>query len=226
MSTRRDRAAQAVADAIWLGLNEYNRDEAYRIADWVLAEVDRVPDISELIEASSLGTPGAKALRDSVSDERVQRVLDIADQVRGGERALDIANRVRAVKWGDKIIDPAEVEFVLDTQTDDGAVRSPATPRAVPHPAARAGVTGWRPAPSSPVLPRSFLLFRTRDITGMSGTGVVAWGVEFPDGTAALRWNTAHPSTVAWPSVDDIVAVHGHQGATVIRWLDTTIGGN
>ena len=33
-------------------------------------------DIDSLIEASSLGTPAAKAFRDSVSDEDVQRVMD------------------------------------------------------------------------------------------------------------------------------------------------------
>ncbi len=32
--------------------------------------------IDELIEASSLGAPAAKALRESVSDEDVQRIVD------------------------------------------------------------------------------------------------------------------------------------------------------
>jgi hypothetical protein len=137
--------------------------------------------------------------------------------------------------------------------TDGGAVEPPATPRAVPSPAAQAEGAGWRPAPSSPttdgeaaappadlpgastpaaaesatptaaspsVLPRPFLLFRTCDVTGLSGIGVVAWGAAWPDGTASLRWATEYPSTVHWDSVDAIVAVHGHQGATVLRWLD------
>lgn len=217
-------------------------------------------DIEDLIEASSLGTPGAKALRDSVSDERVQRVLDRAREI----EALCNCDRIGV---GPDLHHPnCDVNLPADKrsgrrhpETDDGAVEPPATPRAVPCPAARAGEAGWRPAPSSPttdggaasppadqtgqqvsqhlgsgaaaeratskaapssVLPRPFLLFRTRDVTGLSGTGVVAWGCEWPDGTASLRWATEHPSTVAWPSVDDILAVHGHMGATVIKWLD------
>ena len=34
------------------------------------------PDIDQLIEASSLGTPTAKAFRDSVSDEDVDRIMN------------------------------------------------------------------------------------------------------------------------------------------------------
>jgi hypothetical protein len=46
-------------------------------------------DIHDLIERSSLGTPGAKALRESVSDEEVARVIkratEIAAERDGGE---------------------------------------------------------------------------------------------------------------------------------------------
>lgn len=42
---------------------------------------------------------------------------------------------------------------------------------------------------------RRFVLVRHRDVTGVSGTGVVAYGVEFPDGAAAVRWTSEHPCT-------------------------------
>jgi hypothetical protein len=108
--------------------------------------------------------------------------------------------------------------------TDGGAASPPAdqTGQQVLHrlgSGAAAERATSKAAPSS-VLPRPFLLFRIRDVSGTSGTGVVAWGTQFPDGAAALRWNGEHPSTAAWPSVDDILAVHGHQGASVIKWLD------
>jgi hypothetical protein len=35
-----------------------------------------------------------------------------------------------------------------------------------------------------------------------------------------IRWRGSRPSTVVWPNLDDAVAVHGHNGATVVRWLD------
>jgi hypothetical protein len=69
-------------------------------------------------------------------------------------------------------------------------------------------------------VPRRFMLWRTTDDTGVSGTGVVAWGVRFPDGRAALRWNTEQRSTACYDSMDDLEAIHGHGGATKVRWLD------
>lgn len=40
-----------------------------------LNDPDESPDIDALIEASSLGTPAAKAARDSADDETVERIL-------------------------------------------------------------------------------------------------------------------------------------------------------
>ena len=62
---------------------------------------------------------------------------------------------------------------------------------------------------------RTFTLVRDHDVTGISGTGVVAEGVEFSDGTVALRWITGeHHSTVLWGSIASVEAIHGHGGAT------------
>lgn len=66
-----------------------------------------------------------------------------------------------------------------------------------------------------------FLLRRTEDVTGVSGTGVVAEGIQFSDGTVVVRWVTGdHRSTVLWPSIESVVAIHGHGGATVVQWID------
>ncbi|WP_199520970.1 hypothetical protein [Jiangella anatolica] len=70
------------------------------------------------------------------------------------------------------------------------------------------------------MLPRRFALVRHVDYTGVSGVGVVAYGVLFADGHVALRWASAHPATSLWSSLDDLVAVHGHGEATSIEWLD------
>ena len=67
---------------------------------------------------------------------------------------------------------------------------------------------------------RRFCLVRYADPSGVSGTGVVAHGVEFGDGSVALRWICSRPSTSLWESIDDMITVHGHAGSTVIRWLD------
>ena len=66
-----------------------------------------------------------------------------------------------------------------------------------------------------------FVLERNVDVTGVSGTGIVAEGVLFSDGYVALRWVVGeHRSTVAWDSFESAVAIHGHDGATTFRMLD------
>lgn len=67
---------------------------------------------------------------------------------------------------------------------------------------------------------RRFYLYRREDITGISGTGVVAEGIRFVDGTVALRWRTDKASTVVWASIEDALAIHGHGGATSVIWID------
>lgn len=68
---------------------------------------------------------------------------------------------------------------------------------------------------------RRFEFHRDVDVSGISGTGVVAEGVEFSDGTAVIRWTAGeHHSTVVWASMDSVEAIHGHGGATRIVWID------
>lgn len=67
---------------------------------------------------------------------------------------------------------------------------------------------------------RLFQLARDRDVSGVSGTGVVADGVQFPDGVCVIRWRGERQSTVVWPSIEDVEVIHGHNGATRIEWLN------
>jgi hypothetical protein len=69
--------------------------------------------------------------------------------------------------------------------------------------------------------PRPFVLMRDEDPTGVSGTGVVAEGVEFSDGRVVLRWCVGdHRSTVMWDSIESVRVIHGHDGHTSVAWLD------
>ena len=70
---------------------------------------------------------------------------------------------------------------------------------------------------------RRFELHRDTDETGVSGTGVVAEGVEFGDGRAALRWRSEHRSTAVYDSMADVDAIHGHGGRTRIVYLDRLV---
>lgn len=67
---------------------------------------------------------------------------------------------------------------------------------------------------------RRFVLVRDTDVTGISGEGVVVWGICFPDGTCAYRWNSKWRTTCVADGIDVIEAVHGHDGATRVVWLE------
>lgn len=68
---------------------------------------------------------------------------------------------------------------------------------------------------------RRFHLVREHDVSGVSGVGMVAQGIQFEDGTCAVRWIAGdHQSTVVWDSVLDVLAIHGHGGATRVEWVD------
>lgn len=70
--------------------------------------------------------------------------------------------------------------------------------------------------------PKAFVLQRDTDVTGISGTGVVAQGVEFDDGTVALRWMGKWPTSVVFheKGIDSVLHVHGHDGSTRIVWAE------
>ncbi len=60
---------------------------------------------------------------------------------------------------------------------------------------------------------RPFILQRDRDISDVSGTGIIADGVLFPDGHAALHWRGKWPLTTPHPDgMDSIIAIHDHGG--------------
>lgn len=73
---------------------------------------------------------------------------------------------------------------------------------------------------------RRFELHRDSDVTGVSGTGVVAEGIAFTDGTVALRWRSEWPTSVVFHDrgVEAVQKIHGHGGATRIVWLDVAGG--
>ncbi len=67
---------------------------------------------------------------------------------------------------------------------------------------------------------RRFVLERFEDESGVSGTGIVAEGVEFSDGAVALRWRSSLKSLAFYESIRVVEAVHGHGGKTRIVYLD------
>lgn len=67
---------------------------------------------------------------------------------------------------------------------------------------------------SKVAMSKLFNLQRDEDETGISGTGIVANGVVFPDGSVAMRWATDVASTAVYASIEDVEHIHGHGGKT------------
>ncbi|MDY6770006.1 MAG: hypothetical protein SVU88_03465 [Candidatus Nanohaloarchaea archaeon] len=67
---------------------------------------------------------------------------------------------------------------------------------------------------------RRFKLVRHEDESGVSGTGVVAYGCVFPNGRAALTWDTEPTSTAWYDSIEELEEIHGHDGKTEVEWID------
>lgn len=59
-----------------------------------------------------------------------------------------------------------------------------------------------------------FYLLRHEDLHGHSGLGVVAEGVIFDSGQAAMTWLTEFNTVTVFSKVADIKKLHGHEGRT------------
>lgn len=78
-------------------------------------------------------------------------------------------------------------------------------------------------ASSTPPKLRRFYLNRIRDESGVSGTGIVGVGVIFPSGHAVMEWTstrTGIPGFEFHTNLDNLVAIHGHGGATEVKFYD------
>lgn len=67
---------------------------------------------------------------------------------------------------------------------------------------------------------RRFHLNRVEDETGISGTGIVTDGIVFDDGSVVMKWNTETTSVALYQSIEDVITIHGHNGRTVVQWVD------
>lgn len=68
---------------------------------------------------------------------------------------------------------------------------------------------------------RRFVLIRDQDVSGTSGVGQVAEGVEFSNGQVAIHWISQLESVAVYGNVKVLDQLHGHGGKTKIKWLDS-----
>lgn len=67
---------------------------------------------------------------------------------------------------------------------------------------------------------RRFYLVRHEDESGVSGTGVIAEGVLFSNWKCHISWLTKHTSLGIYPDPDEMMAIHGHDGKTILVFVD------
>ena len=67
---------------------------------------------------------------------------------------------------------------------------------------------------------RRFHLFRSEDVSGVSGVGRIAEGVVFHDGQVALSWFGQFHTIEISPNIETVERIHGHEGRTVVEWED------
>lgn len=72
---------------------------------------------------------------------------------------------------------------------------------------------------------RRFQLHRDVDTSGVSGTGLVAEGVEFSHGMCALTWLTPNRCVNVYENMKAVETIHGHAGNTRVVWVDSKSGG-
>lgn len=72
---------------------------------------------------------------------------------------------------------------------------------------------------------KRFEMHRQVDETGISGTGHIADGIVFDDGSVVIRWRTENPGTTMFGSLEHAKAVHGHAGKTQFVFRDALLPG-
>jgi hypothetical protein len=71
---------------------------------------------------------------------------------------------------------------------------------------------------------RRFFLQRVDDVNGRSGTGIVAYGAVVPTGRCFMQWRPTAEipggSCAIYDGLRQLIAIHGHEGRTVLQFLD------
>jgi hypothetical protein len=70
-----------------------------------------------------------------------------------------------------------------------------------------------------------FNMIRLEDVSNNSGTGLVAQGCVFDDGTVTMRWLSKNRSTVVFNSLSVLKKIHCHKGKTIIEYVSQSFNG-
>jgi hypothetical protein len=65
---------------------------------------------------------------------------------------------------------------------------------------------------------KPFELIRKTDVTGVSGTGIVAEGVVFENGRVVMQWRAPFQTLGIYDSIEEVEAIHCHGGLSQISY--------
>ena len=71
----------------------------------------------------------------------------------------------------------------------------------------------------TPSLMPQFYLERHEDVSGVSGTGIVAHGIVLPSGNVVVEWAKPPQAITIFPSIGAVKKVHGHDGKTEVVYI-------
>ena len=173
-------------------------------------------------------------------EEIIERIKEYAVLYRNGAQIETMKERQRAADAEQRVKDLAReatavmvalaehgsdiVPHLLDTDDNAGErlrqllAKVPTSPFSWPQP--KPMQAGRRVRIGAAV--KTFSLVRKADVSGVSGTGIVADGALFPDGKVALCWRKSGPTgitnVIVYDAIADVETIHGHNGQTVIEW--------
>lgn len=70
---------------------------------------------------------------------------------------------------------------------------------------------------------RRFHIKRDIDVSGISGTGIVADGIQWHDGMCTIHWRGKHPTDNTHLSLQSVMDIHCHEGASKIIFDDVYV---
>lgn len=70
---------------------------------------------------------------------------------------------------------------------------------------------------------RLFTLVRETDVSGTSGTGVVAEGVEWSNGRVTISWLSPIPTQESLDNIAAVDKIHGHDGRTRVVFKEPDV---
>ncbi len=161
------------------------------------------------------GTLAFRPVASSPRDGRLREEQDVietpADEA-AGERVKALQAKIRAKIESELAQLGDEIAAELGEKDKAPSVTAPTRP--VP-----ALTPTFKPKAKESQM-RRFVLDRSFDPTGTSGTGIVAEGVQFSSGHVVLHWLSQLETISVYGNASVLEQLHGHDGNTVIKWID------